>query len=34
MQRLETEVRELQYRYDEVKVTKHTVAITQRLVKL
>ena len=34
VQRLETEVRELQQRYEEVKGTVCTVALTHRLVKL
>ena len=34
LQRLETEAQELQQRYDEVKVTMRTIALTQRLEKL
>jgi len=34
VQQLETEARELQQCYDEVKVTAHIVAITQRLANL
>lgn len=34
MERLETEVRELEQCYDEVKGTTHTVSLTQRLTRL